>query len=138
MAEENDTPKPEENTPATQESAPASSPAAGTTDMGLVAYIAFAVGFITAGLGSIVSVVIAYSQRAEVAGSWQESHYTWLIRTFWIGLAGWFISFILLFILIGGLLMIGVFIWMIIRLVKGWILYDKKEPIPDPDNLLFG
>ena len=134
---DNETPQPESNpAPAPQEQPAAS--ATGNTDMGLVAYIAFAVGFVTGGLGSIVAVVIAYTQRADAEGTWQESHYTWLIRTFWIGLAAGFVSFILIFVIIGGFLMLAVIVWMLVRLVRGWILYDKKQPIPDPDNLLYG
>lgn len=113
-------------------------PQAGSTDMGLVMYICYAAGLVSGGLATIVGVVIAYMQREQDMGTWRESHDTWLIRTFWIGLAAGFISFILSFLLIGFLLMPLVAIWFIVRLVKGWMAYDKKQPIPDPDNLLFG
>ena len=113
-------------------------PPASTTDMGLVMYICFAAGLVTGGLGSIIGVVIAYMQREQDQGTWRESHDTWLIRTFWIGMAAGFVGFILMFLLIGFLILPVVAIWVIIRLVKGWMLFDKKQPIPDPDNLLFG
>ncbi|MFN3232314.1 MAG: DUF4870 family protein [Alphaproteobacteria bacterium] len=136
---DNDTPKSQDaNTPAPQQPASASASTVGNTDMGLVAYIAFAAGFVTGGIGSIVAVVIAYSQRGEVTGSWQESHYDWLIRTFWIGLAAGFVGMLLTILVIGFFLILLVMVWMIVRLVKGWMLYDKKQPIPDPNNLLFG
>jgi uncharacterized membrane protein len=112
--------------------------AASSTDMGLVMYICFAIGFVTGGLGSIVGVVIAYMQREQDAGTWRESHDTWMIRTFWIGLAAGFVGIILSFLLIGFLILPLVAIWMIIRLVKGWMAYDKKQPIAKPDDLLFG
>lgn len=32
---------------------------------------------------SLIGVVIAYVKRADVAGGMLESHYRWLIRTFW-------------------------------------------------------
>jgi uncharacterized membrane protein len=36
---------------------------------------------------SIVGVVIAYMKRGDAAGTIYESHMTYAIRTFWIGLA---------------------------------------------------
>ena len=39
---------------------------------------------------------------------------------------------------LGILVLIAVYIWYIVRLVKGWMAYDKKQPIAKPDDLLFG
>jgi uncharacterized membrane protein len=39
---------------------------------------------------------------------------------------------------LGFLVLLGVAIWYIVRLVKGWMAYDKKQPIAKPDDLLFG
>jgi uncharacterized membrane protein len=38
------------------------------------------------GLTLLVGLVMAYINRGQVAGTWAESHYTYQIRTFWIGL----------------------------------------------------
>ena len=117
-------------------------PQTGSTDMGIIAYICFAAGLVTGGLGAIVGVVIAYMQRDQDVGSWRASHDTWLIRTFWIGLAGAVIGWILtitIILSIIGLPLLGLLaIWYIIRLVKGWMAYDKKQPVAKPDDLLFG
>lgn len=117
-------------------------PQAGSTDMSLVMYICFAVGAITFGLGAIVGVVIAYTQREQNAGTWRESHDTWLIRTFWVGAAIYAIAWVFNATFIGmiiGLPIMGLlFIWYVIRLVKGWMAYDKKQPVSKPDDLLFG
>src|SRR6185295_13041265 len=94
-------------------------PQAGGTDMGLITYICFAAGIVTGGLGAIVGVIIAYVDSENVRGTWKESHYQWLIRTFWIGLAPYIIGGILALILIGWLILIPLFIWYIVRLVKG-------------------
>lgn len=105
-------------------------------DLLLICYIAFAVSPFTAGFGAIVGVVIAYMQRPTVAGTWRESHYTWLIRTFFISLLGALVCIVLFFLafILGPLLLI----WMIVRLYKGWVAYSEEKPIPDPENWLFG
>jgi uncharacterized membrane protein len=62
--------------------------------------------------------VLAYLNRGKSA-PWLESHYTWAIRTFWIGLLGSFISFMLLmiFVVIGMFTMhSGGAIWFIVRI----------------------
>lgn len=107
------------------------------TDMGLIAYICFAASIVV-GVSGIVGVVIAYLQRGEAVGTWRESHYTWLIRTFWIWLVVVIIGLILTFVFIGFVVLFALFIWFIIRIVKGWIAYDKQQPIADPESWLFG
>ena len=98
----------------------------------LAIYVLYLVGFVI-GITAIIGIVIAYLNRNK-AGGFVETHYTWLIRTFWIGLLFSVISFILAFIGIGFLLMIAVAVWAIIRLVKGIMALNKNEPIPDPNT----
>ncbi len=106
------------------------------TDMGMVAYICYGLG-IFAGIGTLAGVVIAFMQEGT-DGGWRESHYTWLIRTFWLGLAGSIVATLTMFLGVGTLLFIFLFIWYVIRVVKGWQAYSRQEAMPDPDNLLFG
>jgi len=44
-------------------------------------------GLYTIGLAlfwpALIGLIVAYVKRSDVAGSFLESHYTWLIRTFW-------------------------------------------------------
>ena len=47
-----------------------------------VAYGAFVTGLFLV-WPSVIGVVIAYVRRGHVAGGILESHYSWLIRTFW-------------------------------------------------------
>lgn len=108
------------------------------TDLLLLSYIAYLVGAVTGGAGSLVGLIVAYLQRAEVAGTWRESHYTWLIRTFWIGLLFIVIGAITTWIAIGFLILLATFVWYIVRLVKGWMAYSKEQPIADPENWFFG
>jgi uncharacterized membrane protein len=108
----------------------------GTVDLGLVAYVCYAAAIVFA-IPVLVGVVIAYLQRGEAAGTWRETHYTWLIRTFWIGLLYSVVATLLTKMLIGVLLGFLVLIWFIVRVVKGWKAYDRRASMPKPTTWLF-
>ena len=100
----------------------------GTKNAQLI-YILFFAGVIT-GLTVLIGVVMAYINRGKLGG-YIDTHYTWLIRTFWIGLLFSFISGLLMVLGIGFLLIFAVAIWAIIRLVKGIQALGRGEPIAD-------
>jgi uncharacterized membrane protein len=97
-------------------------------------YILYLASFFV-GLTGIIGLVIAYLNRNK-AGGYVETHYTWLIRTFWIGLLFSLISALLMFVGIGFLLFFAVAIWVVVRLVKGLMALGKSQPIPDPQSWL--
>lgn len=96
----------------------------------LVIYVLYFLSFVI-GITGLIGIVMAYLNRGK-AGGFVETHYTWLIRTFWIGLLFSVISFVLALAFIGFLLMIAVAVWAVVRLVKGVMALNKNEPIPDP------
>ncbi|MCC0028751.1 MAG: DUF4870 domain-containing protein [Brucellaceae bacterium] len=87
------------------------------------------------GITSIIGVIIAYMNRGK-AGGWIESHYTWAIRTFWMGILYSLIAAVLMIVGIGFLLIIAVAIWAIIRIVKGLQKAARDEAIDDPETWL--
>ena len=38
---------------------------------------------------ALVGVILAYAWRRQTVPAWQPSHFTYLIRTFWLGLGGY-------------------------------------------------
>jgi uncharacterized membrane protein len=84
------------------------------------------------GLTMLVGLVMAYINRSQVAGSWAESHYTYQIRTFWIGLLYSLISVVLMFVLIGFLLIFAVLIWVFARCIRGLQWAGAGQPVPKP------
>ncbi|EDQ34960.1 putative membrane protein [Hoeflea phototrophica DFL-43] len=99
-----------------------------------VIYILYLASFVI-GITGLVGIVLAYLNRGKSA-PWLESHYTWAIRTFWIGLLGSFISFVLFFLVIGMFTIILVAIWFIVRIVVGLQKLGRNEPIADPQSWL--
>ena len=95
------------------------------------------VGSFLFGWPSIVAVIINYVKRGEANGTWLASHFTWQIRTFWIA-AAWsvliaVVGLVLSVILVGiaiwivGLFVLG--IWVIYRVVKGWLRLQARQPV---------
>ena len=76
----------------------------------------------------IVGVVIDYVKRDDAVGTWLESHFRWQIRTFWWSLLWAVIGGVLLLVLIGWLVLAVAGIWMLYRIVKGWLrLAEQRE-----------
>jgi len=93
-----------------------------------VVYALQAVGFVVQ-ITWIVAIVINYVKRDETKGSWLESHFRWQIRTFWWGLLWAAIGVITFLIVIGWLILIADAIWLIYRIVKGWLYLNDNKPI---------
>lgn len=103
--------------------------------MGHITYGLYAIGFLN-GLTAIIGVVIAYVRRPDVKGTYLESHFTYLIRTFWISILYGIICMLLLVFGIGFILFFALAIWVIYRIVKGWIRLADAKPVDDPTSWL--
>ena len=79
------------------------------------------------GLTFLVAIVINYVKRKDVQNTWIASHFDWQIRTFWFGLI-WAIVGAATSIILIGFVILGIdTIWVIYRVIKGWIyLYEHK------------
>lgn len=118
---------------------------------GVLAYALFAISAVVAlastglpliapltGLLGIVGVIVCYVKRGEAQGTWVASHFTWLIRTFWWSLLwailGWIILLVLLIVLIGIPIAYAIWfcagIWVIYRVVRGYLLFKDSKAIP--------
>lgn len=114
-----------------------------------VTYALYLVGLATAGLTAILGLIIAYASRGSASAAMQ-SHYTFLIRTFWMTI-GWtligglifLVSLPLSLILIGipglvvGATVIGlVGIWFAVRVIVGVIYLAQGQAYPRPNTWL--
>ncbi len=73
------------------------------------------------GLSFIAAIIVNYIKQSEVEGTWLESHFRWQIRTFWFSVLWSIIGFVLVFVLIGYLVLVADALWVIYRIVRGWI-----------------
>jgi len=81
------------------------------------------------GITAIVAIVINYIKKEDVAGTFLESHFRWQIRTFWFGLLWGALGGITALIVIGWAVLIADGIWIIYRLVKGWLRLSENKPM---------
>jgi len=96
--------------------------------LAMVVYALQGLGFIN-GITWIVAVIIDYVKLDEAKGSWLESHFRWQIRTFWWGLLWGAIGAVLVFVFVGFLVWSAAAIWMIYRIVKGWLCLNDNKPV---------
>jgi|SRR5208282_579415 len=90
------------------------------------------------GIVGIIAIVLAYVKRGDAAGTWLASHYRWLIRTFWFSLlwgivgAVIFVVFaiILIGLVVGYAIWVATTIWVLYRLIRGYVLFNASQPVP--------
>lgn len=90
------------------------------------------------GLVGIAGLVVAYVKRGEAQGTWVASHFNWLIRTFWYSFLWGVVGAIVLIVL--GIILIGIpialliwavaAIWVIYRVIRGYLLFKDNKPVP--------
>ncbi|MFN0161699.1 MAG: DUF4870 family protein [Burkholderiales bacterium] len=95
---------------------------------------AFIVTAFLAGWPSILAVILNYVKRSDAAGTFLESHFRWQIRTFWFALLWSAIGFLAFVTLIGIVVAIPIWIvtglWVLYRIVRGWIALASGRALP--------
>ncbi|GLU34461.1 hypothetical protein WKR88_23710 [Trinickia caryophylli] len=96
-----------------------------------VLYALYALHWFTGGISGLVAIIIDYLKRTDAEGTPYAAHIQWQIRTFWFGVLGYLVGGALVFVAIGFIVIAAVSIWMLYRIVKGWLyLYDNKPLEP--------
>ncbi|MEA3411751.1 MAG: hypothetical protein U9R74_09450 [Pseudomonadota bacterium] len=93
-----------------------------------VVYALQAVALVT-GIPMLIGVIVNYVTRGEVRGSWIDSHYSWQIRTFWYSLLWTVLGTLTIVILVGYLVLTLAYLWLVYRIILGWIKLANSEPM---------
>jgi uncharacterized membrane protein len=94
-------------------------------------YALFALGVLTAGfigLAVIAGIILLYLKRADAAGTVYAAHFDWLAATFWWGLLWLVLSAAATAIFIGWLTGLAALVWILYRLLKGWLALLANNP----------
>jgi uncharacterized membrane protein len=91
-------------------------------------YLLQALSFVL-GVTSIIGVVVNYVRLDDVRGTWLESHFVWQIRTFWFQVLWGLVGLVTSVVLIGFLIWGVAYLWVIYRVVKGWINLADDRPM---------
>lgn len=98
-------------------------------NLALAVYALQVAGFFLGGIPTLIGVIINYVKRGDVQGTWLESHFRWQIRTFWFGLLWGVIGAVLVFVYVGVVILVANTVWMIYRIVKGWLYLNDNKPL---------
>ena len=97
---------------------------------------AFVVTAFLSGWPSIIAVILNYVKRSDVQGTFLQSHFRWQIRTFWFALLWALIAIVMAVTLIGipiaWILAVLVGLWVLYRIVRGWLNLVSGQPMPMP------
>ena len=101
--------------------------------MGILTSAFIVTAFVT-GWPSIIAVIINYVKRSDARGTYLDSHFSWQIRTFWWALL-WLLVVVLMVLTVvlfpvAWLLGVGIGIWVLYRIIRGWISLSNTKPMP--------
>ena len=100
--------------------------------MGVLGTTFIITSFLT-GWPSIIAVIVNYIKRDEVRGTFLDSHFSWQLRTFWYALLWVFVIGLLIITLIGipiaWVVAIVVGIWVLYRIIRGWMNLASRQPV---------
>jgi uncharacterized membrane protein len=101
-------------------------------------HLVVAIGAVLPGVqASIVLLIVAFVldlvKKDDAAGTWQESHFRWRIRTvLWAG--GLYVITLPLWLLLiapGWIAWVAISIWFLYRIVRGWMNLNNNAPMPN-------
>lgn len=107
---------------------------AATSKMPLYIYILY-LSSILLGITALIGVILAHINRNS-GNAMEQSHYVYQIRTFWIGLlfsvimGALFVTVILA--PIAAIMGLALFIWYIVRTIKGLVAFNGGKVIEKP------
>jgi uncharacterized membrane protein len=86
------------------------------------------------GWPSIIAVILNYVKRADVRGTWLDSHFGWQIRTFWYAFLWLLLGGVAFVTLIGIPIAFAIWIltglWVLYRIVRGWMALGSRKALP--------
>jgi uncharacterized membrane protein len=83
----------------------------------------------------VAAFILDLVKREDAAGSWQESHFRWRIRSV-VWAAVLYVVTIPLWLLLfvpGWIAWAIISIWFLYRVVRGWLALNDRKPMPMPN-----
>ncbi len=98
------------------------------------------IGSFLAGITTIIGVILCYMWKGEQHEPWEDSHYAYQIRTFWIGILYTILAIIgsaATLFLLAPLFFGAVAVWFAVRAVKSLLAAQKNLPITNVYSWIF-
>ena len=101
--------------------------------MGILGPAFILTAFLT-GWPSIIAVIINYVKRSDARNTFLDSHFGWQLRTFWYAVL-WLVVMSVLVVTVIGIpvaivLGVAVGIWVLYRIIRGWMTLGSRRPMP--------
>ena len=80
----------------------------------------------------LVAFILDLVKKGDAQGTWQESHFSWRIRSV-VWAAVLYVVTIplwLLFVLPGWIAWVAISVWFLYRVVRGWMALNDRKPMP--------
>jgi uncharacterized membrane protein len=83
----------------------------------------------------VAAFILDLVKRGDAAGSWQESHFRWRIRSVIWATILYVVTIPLWFLLLlpGWIAWAAISIWFLYRVVRGWLALNDRKPMPMPN-----
>jgi len=92
-------------------------------------YALYALTWLSGGLTAVIAIIINYVKFDETQNTVYESHFRWQRSTFWWALFWAFVCLLLMIVVVGFILFTILSIWLIYRIVKGWLYLNDGRAI---------
>ena len=109
------------------------------TDDGLrllthILYGLHTLSWFSAGLFSVVAMIINYLKRGDLPDDFYRSHFRWQARSFWFTLLWLLLSAPLWALLLapGWIAWSLIGLWYLYRFIRGWWAFTEGRPMPTP------
>ncbi len=95
-------------------------------------------GIVTAGLVSVIAVILAYQWKDDPQTlPWERTHHRYHIRTFWYSIGLAVIGAFTVIIGVGVLILALLGVYVAVRGVLSLINAQKRLPVPDPEAFIW-
>ncbi len=100
----------------------------------IVAVAAVVPGFQVSTLLLVAAFLLDVVKKSDAQGTWQESHFSWRIRSVvWAmilyGIA-WILVVTIILIPVAWVMFVLVSIWFLYRVIRGWLALNDRRPMP--------
>lgn len=100
----------------------------------VIVYICQMLTVLLAGLPLVISVIINFSKKEAVKGTWLESHFNWQVITACVALTGITLSALTFGFILGWIILVVTLLFLVYRIAIGWTALKANKPVVE--NLL--
>jgi uncharacterized membrane protein len=105
----------------------------GLTTLTHVMYGLHTASWFSAGIFSVIAIIINYAKRPDLPDEFFRSHFRWQARSFWFTVL-WLVLAMPLWILVipGWIAYVVIGLWYLYRFIRGWLAFADHKSMPMP------